>query len=158
MAEVLRRAERVASAGDWPADLAAGSVVLDYDSRHRRRIRLSCDDGTSILLDLAKAIALREGDGLATEDGAWIAVQSAAENLAEITCGSSHDLPRIAWHLGNRHCPAAIEPDRILIRRDHVIEEMLRGLGARVKEVLEPFDPERGAYDDRNIGHDHSHD
>ena len=83
MTEVLRRAKRVASAGDWPADLAAGSVVLDYDSRHRRRIRLSCDDGTSILLDLAKAIALREGDGLATEDGAWIAVQSAAENLAE---------------------------------------------------------------------------
>ncbi|MGB0629899.1 MAG: urease accessory protein UreE [Alphaproteobacteria bacterium] len=158
MAETLRRADRVAGAGDWPADRAIGSVVLDYDSRHRRRIRLLCEDGTPVLLDLEKATALRNGDGLGIDDGSWIAVRAAAEDLAEITCTRSHDLQRIAWHLGNRHCPAAIEPDRILIRRDHVIEEMLRGLGAEVRHVMEPFDPERGAYDEQNAGHGHSHD
>ena len=126
--------------------------------RHRRRIRLSCEDGTPVLLDLEKAIALRDGDGLVTEDGDWIAVRAAPENLVEITCYSAHDLQRIAWHLGNRHCPAKIEHKRILIRRDHVIEDMLRGLGAHVRKVIEPFDPERGAYDDQNAGHGHSHD
>ena len=158
MTAPLRRADRMAQAGDWPADQATGAVVLDYDSRHRRRIRLSCEDGSPVLLDLKKATALRDGDGLATEDGSWIAVRAAAEDLIEITCDSAHDLQRIAWHLGNRHCPAAIESARILIRRDHVIEDMLKGLGAQVRDVVEPFDPERGAYDDHNAGHGHSHD
>ena len=157
MAVPLRRAGRVAGAGDWPADQARGSVVLDYDSRHRRRIRLACEDGSPVLLDLEKAVALRDGDGLATEDGGWIAVRAAPEDLIEVTCDSSHDLQRVAWHLGNRHCPAAIEKDRILIRRDHVIEDMLRGLGAQVRSVVEPFDPERGAYDEQNAGHAHGH-
>ena len=158
MTAPLRRANRMAQAGEWPKEKASGAVVLDYDSRHRRRIRLSCEDGTPVLLDLEKAIALRDGDGLVTEDGDWIAVRAAPENLVEITCHSAHDLQRIAWHLGNRHCPAKIEPKRILIRRDHVIEDMLRGLGAHVRKVMEPFDPERGAYDDQNAGHGHSHD
>ena len=157
MAGPLLRADQVAGAGDWPADRASSTVVLDYDSRHRRRIRLSCEDGTPFLLDLEKAIALRDGDGLAVEDGSWIAVRAAAERLVEITCSSARNLQRVAWHLGNRHCPAAIETGRILIRRDHVIEDMLKGLGAWVREVNEPFDPERGAYDDQNVGRGHIH-
>ena len=158
MTSALRRAARIALAGDWPANQASGAVVLDYDSRHRRRIRLSCEDGTVVLLDLEKATALRDGDGLAIDDGSWIAVRAAAEDLIEITCNSAHELQRLAWHLGNRHCPAAIEPYRILIRRDHVIKDMLKGLGAQVRDVVEPFYPERGAYDDQNGGHGHSHD
>ena len=70
--------------------------------------------------------------------------------MAEIRCPADA-LPRIAWHLGNRHCPAEIHSDRIYIRRDHVIEAMLAGLGATVTPVTRPFDPERGAY------HDHGH-
>ena len=157
MPEVLRRAGWVAIAGEWPAECASGTVILDYDSRHRRRIRLSCEDGTPVLLDLETAIALRDGDGLATDDGTWIEVRAAPEDLVQITCGDAHDLQRIAWHLGNRHCPAAIERSRILIRRDHVIEDMLRVLGADVLEVLEPFDPERGAYADHNTAQGHRH-
>lgn len=154
----MQRATRMAARGHWPDAEAVTSVVLDYDARHRRRIRLDCEDSSTVLLDLEKATALRDGDGLALENGGWIAVQAAAEDLAEITCDSAHDLHRIAWHLGNRHCPAAIEPDRILIRRDHVIEEMLRGIGAAVAPVNAPFDPERGAYDDENQVQGHSHD
>lgn len=153
----MRRATRMATSGHWPAAEAVTSVVLDYDARHRRRIRLRCEDASAVLLDLEKAIALRDGDGLALEEGGWVAVKAADEDLARITCGSAHDLHRIAWHLGNRHCPAAIEPDRIFIRRDHVIEEMLRGIGATVTSVKAPFDPERGAYDDENQVHGHSH-
>ena len=68
------------------------------------------------------------------------------------------DLPRIAWHIGNRHTPCQIESDRLLIQRDHVIADMLRRIGAEVIEVIEPFTPEGGAYGHgRTHGHDHSH-
>lgn len=156
----MQRATRMAARGYWPEAEAVTSVVLDYDARHRRRIRLVCENATAILLDLEKATALRDGDGLALDGGGWISVRAAAEDLVEITCDSAHALHRIAWHLGNRHCPAAIEAERILIRRDHVIEEMLRGIGAAVTPVHAPFDPERGAYDDENKvnGHNHGHD
>lgn len=154
----MQRATRMAGRGHWPVADAVATVVLDYEARHRRRIRLVCDDETPVLLDLEKATALRDGDGLALEDGGWVAVQAADEDLAEVTCASAHDLHRISWHLGNRHCPAAIDAERILIRRDHVIEEMLRGIGATVIPVMAPFDPERGAYDDENQVHGHHHD
>lgn len=154
----MQRATRMAGRGHWPAAEAVGTVILDYEARHRRRIRLVCDNETPVLLDLEKATALRDGDGLALEDGGWVAVRAAAEDLVRITCASAQDLHRIAWHLGNRHCPAAIEADRILIRRDHVIEEMLRGIGAEVTPVMAPFDPERGAYDEENQVHGHHHD
>jgi urease accessory protein len=154
----MQRATRMAARGHWPEAEAVTSVVLDYDARHRRRIRLACEDATAVLLDLEKTTALRDGDGLALEDGGWVAVRAAAEDLVKITCDSAHALHRIAWHLGNRHCPAAIEAERILIRRDHVIEEMLRGIGAVVTPVHALFDPERGAYDDENQVHGHNHD
>ena len=79
-------------------------------------------------------------------------VTAAAEPLLQVTAATPRDLLRLAWHLGNRHLPAQIEPERILIRPDHVIADMLAGLGAVVKDVSEPFDPEGGAYS----GHDHS--
>jgi urease accessory protein len=154
----MQRASRMAGRGRWPAADAVGTVVLDYEARHRRRIRLISDNETPVLLDLEKATALRDGDGLALDGGGWIAVQAAAEDLVEVRCASAHDLHRVAWHLGNRHCPAAIEAERILIRRDHVIEEMLRGIGATLKPVIAPFDPERGAYDDENQVHRHHND
>ncbi|MEX2454186.1 MAG: urease accessory protein UreE [Rhodospirillaceae bacterium] len=155
----MRRATRTAGRGHWPAETAAGSVVLDYEARHRRRIRLDCDDGSKVLLDLEKAVALRDGDGLRLDDGNWIAVRAAPEDLAEVACAEGHDLLRLAWHLGNRHCPAEIRADRILIRRDHVIEDMLRGLGATVSAISGPFDPERGAYDRDGLAplHGHAH-
>lgn len=153
----MRRAVGMMPYGHWPADKATGTVVLDYDTRHRRRLRLECEDGSPVLLDLEKAIALRDGDGLRLLGGGWIAVRAAPEDLVEIRCQTTHILQRICWHLGNRHCPAEIHPDRVLIRRDHVIEEMLRGLHATVTPVHEPFDPERGAYDQADDGHVHAH-
>ena len=114
--------------------------------------------GLAFLLDLPKAIALRQGDGLVLDDGRIVAVQAAPEPLLEVRTADPHHLLRLAWHLGNRHLPAQIEAERILIRPDHVIADMLRGLGAEVRQVSEPFDPEGGAYSgDGHSGHDHSH-
>ncbi len=146
------RAVRVSPAGTWNG-AAADTVVLDYDQRHRRRLAMKGANGTEFLLDLAEAIALRDGDALVLDDQRIIAVKAAPEPLAEIIAHTRTELLRVAWHLGNRHLPAQIQPNRIRIRRDHVIEEMVAGLGVYVHHIEAPFDPEGGAY--AGGGHHH---
>jgi urease accessory protein len=102
--------------------------------------------GLEFLLDLENAIALRGGDALVLEDGRLVEVVAAPEPLLEIRGADPQHLVRVAWHLGNRHLPTQIMPKGLRIRRDHVIEAMVRGLGARVIEIEAPFDPEGGAY------------
>lgn len=150
----MRRAARLEHKGQWPSEAKRGSVTLAYDERHRRRLRLVSDAGEAFLLDLERAAVLEEGDGLALDDGSWIEVKAAAEPLVEITAADPHLLARLAWHLGNRHLPAQFLADRILIREDHVIVDMLTGLGATLRFIAAPFTPERGAYD---IGAAHHH-
>jgi urease accessory protein len=102
--------------------------------------------GLEFLLDLENALALRGGDALVLEDGRLIEVVAAPEPLIEIRGSDPHHLVRVAWHLGNRHLPTQIMAKGLRIRRDHVIEAMVKGLGARVIEIEAPFDPEGGAY------------
>ncbi len=149
----MRHAIDMARVGDWPASEAAATVTLDYDLRHRRRIALQCDDGEELLLDLPCATVLREGDGLKLDEGGWIRVHAAPEELLEIHCETTELCLRIVWHLGNRHCPAEISKNRVYIRHDHVIADMARGLGATVTVIQRPFHPEGGAYD--TGGHHH---
>jgi urease accessory protein len=151
------RAARVLSAGAWQAP-ATDTVVLDHDHRHRRRLAMTGEGGLAFLLDLAETATLRDGDGLALEDGRIVAVKAAAEPLAEIKGNGADDLVRLAWHLGNRHLPTQLAGDRLLIRRDHVIEAMLTSLGARVTHVEAPFDPEGGAYSHGHESHGHGDD
>jgi urease accessory protein len=136
----------------------ADRVVLDYDGRHRRRIVLTGESGARYILDLAEATHLRGGDGLQTAGGI-VAVVARPEPLIEVRAASPEALIRLAWHIGNRHLAAAIQAERILIRRDHVIAHMLEHQGATVREVEEAFDPEGGAYQDHTHDHgDHHHD
>jgi urease accessory protein len=111
--------------------------------------------GLEFLLDLPEAIPLRNGDGLVLEDGRMVEVRARPEPLLVVTAKDTQHLARLAWHLGNRHVPAAIEPDRILIRPDHVLAEMLGGLGAEVAAAEAPFDPEGGAYAHAAAGDNH---
>ena|SRR5689334_24091772 len=149
----MHRATRAERAGHWPEAQAAAAVTLVYDDRHRRRVRLEIDGGEAFLLDLPEAMTLEDGHGLQLDDGRWLAVRAAPEPLIEVTAEPTL-LARLAWHLGNRHLPARIEPHRILIRRDHVIADMLSKLGATLRFIEAPFTPERGAYDG---GQAHSH-
>ena len=130
--------------GLWRAGGQCDTVTRPYDDRYRRRQRLIADGGLEFLLDLPHAQVLRDGDGLQLDDGSIVAVRAADEDLVEVTAPSSAHLARLAWHLGNRHLPAAIGETRILIRSDHVIENMLRGLGGEVRAVRGPFEPEAG--------------
>ncbi|MGZ5872711.1 MAG: urease accessory protein UreE [Bradyrhizobium sp.] len=135
--------------GEPPAD----TVVLDFDDRHRRRMVMTGTRGLEFLLDLESAVALRGGDALVLDDGRLIEVVAAPEPLAEIRCNDPQHLVRVAWHLGNRHLPTQITGRGLRIRRDHVIEAMVQGLGARIIEIEAPFDPEGGAY----AGGGHAH-
>jgi urease accessory protein len=129
-------------------------VVLDAAERHRRRIVLTGEGGISFLLDLPHTTMLRDGDGLVLEDGSIVRVAGKREPLVEVTAENLSDLARLAWHIGNRHTDVQIVGDRLRIRRDHVLEEMLRSLGAQLSLIEAPFDPERGAYSEQ---HRHGH-
>jgi urease accessory protein len=167
------RATKVLGQHRWK-EAAADTVVLDFDDRHRRRMAMTGTRGLEFLLDLENAVALRGGDALVLEDGRLIEVVAAPEPLLEIKGADPHHLIRVAWHLGNRHLPTQIMAKGLRIRRDHVIEAMVKGLGARVIEIEAPFDPEGGAYasaahgnahgdhvhhtgHDHAQGHDHHH-
>jgi urease accessory protein len=151
----VRRASEIKAAGTWNSAMAVDRVVLDADERHRRRITLTGEGGTTFLLDLPHATALKDGDGLVLEDGSIVRVAGKPEPLLEISAASPHELARLAWHIGNRHTDVQIVADKLRIRRDHVLEEMLRGLGARLTPIEAPFDPEHGAYGHHH--HDHGH-
>src|SRR5438067_232531 len=150
----MRRASEIKAAGTWNAASAVDRVVLDAAERHRRRIALTGERGTAFLLDLPHTTALKDGDGLVLDDGAIVRVARKAGPLVEITAKSPHELARLAWHIGNRHIEMQVLGDRLRIRRDHVLEDMLRGLGARLTSIEAPFEPEHGAY---GHGEDHDH-
>ena len=140
------RAEAVLPVGTWATAGEIDRVLLDFDRRHRRRILLRTEQGREVLLDLPQAVRLRDGDGLAV-DGGVVRVCARPEPLLEIHAHDAGEMVRIAWHLGNRHLPVQLSGDRIRIRADHVIREMVEGLGGHVDAIAAPFDPEPGAYD-----------
>jgi urease accessory protein len=151
----MKRASEVKPAGRWQD--AVDQVVLDADERQRRRSVLTGQNGTTFLLDLPHATMLHDGDGLVLDDGGVVRVTGKPEPLLEITAASSHELALLAWHLGNRHTDVQIVGNTLRIRRDHVLEAMLRGLGASVTPIEAAFDPEAGAYG-HGYDHDHDHD
>ncbi|MFC3075439.1 urease accessory protein UreE [Shinella pollutisoli] len=127
-------------------------VVLSHDQRHVRRKLLHMQHDDVVMLDLKEPVQLAHGDRLLLDTGDCVEIVAAEEALYAVTPRDGLHLVELAWHLGNRHLPAQVEEARILILRDHVIRDMLVGLGATVREVSEPFHPLRGAYH-----HHHAH-
>lgn len=138
-----------------PSDHGQGTpfdlVVLEHDERRMRRKMLRLVHGDEILVDFPQTTTLEDRQVLKLEDGRLVEVIAAEELLYEVRGRDAEHLLRLAWHIGNRHTPAQLEKDRILIKRDHVLKTMLEGLGATVTNVSEPFSAEHGAY------HSHAH-
>ena len=121
-------------------------ILLEAQERHVRRKVIAINTGEEVLIDFEKAIMLEDGDCLVLEDGRLIRIAALPEDLLEVQGKDANHLARLAWHIGNRHLEAQIEPTRILIRADQVIAKMLEGQGATVKKLREKFSPEHGAY------------
>jgi urease accessory protein len=166
----MRRATTLIRKSALGGRIAVDSITLDRQGRHRRRVLLTTDRGHEVMLDLEEATYMAHGDALALDNGTYIKIIAAAEPLLGIHAHDALALARIAWHIGNRHTPAEICNDAIYIQPDHVLAEMVTGLGAHVHAVTRPFDPEGGAYGGKGplheshhghghtAGHDHVHD
>jgi urease accessory protein len=150
------RANFISTKGAWQAT-PADTIVLDHEGRHRRRVAMTGTRGTEFLLDLPETVALRGGDALILEDGRLIEIIAEPEALAEVRCTDPRQLARVAYHIGNRHAQAEILANRIRMRRDHVMEDMVRGLGAKVAHIEAPFEPDTGAYEAPEEAHTHDH-
>ena len=132
------------------------AVTLSYQDRYFRRRLVCTDTGREVLIDAAEARSYVDGEEVMAADGTPLVIRAAVEPLAEIR---GANLARLAWHIGNRHTPCEVQKDRLMIQRDYVLEQMLRGLGAEVSHVDAPFQPEGGAYGHgRTHAHSHSHD
>jgi urease accessory protein len=122
-------------------------LILSFEQRQKSRLRAKLESGEEVALVLPRGRVLRGGDRVTTTDGRVVEIVDAAEKLLHIEASS---LARIAYHLGNRHVPVQVGEGYLRIAEDHVLEDMLRRLGARVSHVEAPFEPEAGAY-----GHPH---
>jgi len=148
----MRHVGGIADAGTWDRARAVDRVMLNADDRVRRRIVLTTESGLKLLLDFPRPMILRDGDGLVLEDGSTVEVAGQTEPLVEVSAKAPLDFVRLAWHIGNRHTDVQFVDGRFRIRRDHVLEEMVKGLGAIVTLVEAPFDPEPA------MPHVHDHD
>ena len=150
----LIRHER-ADAGAAPSDHAHLTLTLRFEQRCRSRLRVVLDQGPEAGLFLPRGTLLAAGDWLGAETGEWVRVEAAAEPLSEVVSDDPWQLARACYHLGNRHVALQIAPGRACYLHDHVLDEMVRGLGLTVRAIEAPFIPEGGAYS--GGGHDHAH-
>jgi urease accessory protein len=149
-------------AAEIVTELAAGADVVDtltlpFALRQKSRLVAKLEGGQPIALQLPRGHVLRDGSLLRTSDGGIVRVRSADEELSVVRSADATRLLRAAYHLGNRHVPLQIEPAALAYQHDHVLDDMLRGLGLEPSFVEQPFEPESGAYA-RAGGHHHGHD
>lgn len=150
------QATKICNAAKEFSGQIVGSVTLDFDHRRRRRMTLSTDEGLSFLLNLSRVETLRDGNILLLQDGTGVHVIAKNESVLDIYCSDLKHLVRISWHLGNRHLPTELRGDRLRIRQDYVIEDMVQKLGAETQRLEAPFNPEGGAYGHGETeGHSH---
>ena len=135
-----------------PIDRPYGELVLPFDLRTRSRLRTRLASGEETVLKTERGAILRGGECLKSEDGRVVRVSAAPEKVMHIVCANQFELTRAAYHLGNRHVPVQIGDGFLRIAADHVLRDMLQGLGAKVEELEAPFEPESGAY---GGGHGH---
>ena len=140
-------------------------LALTFDRRTKTRQRATLEGGEEVAILLPRGEVLRGGDIVAASDGRLIEVIASPEAVLHITCDSPRQLATAAYHLGNRHVPVEVGDGYLRIAADHVLEEMLRGLGATIEPMSAAFEPEGGAYggghqhgDDHDLDHDHHHD
>ncbi|EHU1921815.1 urease accessory protein UreE [Acinetobacter baumannii] len=138
---------------DISPDQAFETVELTFDTRQKSRFRAALASGVDIGADLPRTGILRSGSYIATQEGDVLRVDAMPERLMKVTAQTEFDLLKAAYHLGNRHVPLMLTPTALYFEPDHVLAEMVEGLGLTVTETDHPFEPESGAY----AQHSHDH-
>lgn len=141
MVEIKAKVKEVSAGG-----AAHDRLVLAFDERTRSRLRTRLASGEEAMLNLPRGEVLRGGDRVATTDGRLVEVVSRPEALLHIEAPGPLALARIAYHLGNRHVPVQVGDGFLRIASDHVLEDLVKRLGAAVAAIEAPFEPEAGAY------------
>ena len=131
---------------------AQAQLMLPFELRSKSRLRTSLTNGETVGLFLERGTVLRSGDRLLAEDGRVIEVIAAPETVSTVTASDPVTLLRASYHLGNRHVALEVGAGWLRYRHDHVLDDMVRGLGLQVTVEAAPFEPESGAY-----GGGHSH-
>jgi urease accessory protein len=152
----MPRATSVLAAAGRHGRPVVDTVILDYAQRSAQKITVTGVKGSTFEIDLQQLARLRTDDLLLLDDGGLVEVVAAPEPLIEARAADIAALSRLAWHLGDRHVPIQVLPNRIRARRDAAIEALLKSLGAKVAMIEAPFEPEGGAYASSH-GHDHDH-
>ena len=152
----MPRATRVVPAAERKAAPVLDTLILPHAQRQAQKGFLFGVKGTCVELDFAEPVRLRTDDALVLDDGALVEVVAEPEPLIEVRGNDLTHLARLAWHLGDRHVPVQVLPNRLRLRRDAALEAMLAALGARLTPIEAPFDPEGGAYA-THAAHDHGH-
>ncbi|MGB2079435.1 MAG: urease accessory protein UreE [Vibrio sp.] len=136
---------------------ASTTLSLPINSRIKSRLRVVLDNGEEAGLFLPRGQTLRGGSLLKSECGLVVEVIAAAESVSSVYCDDALLLNRVTYHLGNRHVPLQIGPGFVRYQHDHVLDDMVKGLGANVTCEQSPFEPEDGAYGGTSGGHHHHH-
>jgi urease accessory protein len=136
---------------------ASTTLTLPLEKRIRSRLRVTLDDGTEAGVFLERGQVLHDGDLLGSAEGLIVQVRAAVEPVSEVRCSDPLLLARACYHLGNRHMPLQIADGLLRYQHDHVLDDMLRGLGLQPTLVEAPFEPEPGAYGGNSQGHGHAH-
>lgn len=134
------------------ADIVPERIRLDFDARCKSRLLVRLEGGGQAALIVERGRVLRGGDRLRLEDGREIEIVAADESLLEARSDDALLIAKAAYHLGNRHVAVQVLDGRLRFLADHVLGEMLKGLGLNVSALVAPFEPEGGAY-----GHHHAH-
>ncbi len=148
---------KIIKAGDRSGPERDATLSLTIDQRIKSRMRVRLDDGRDAGLLLPRGYILRDGDVLVSEDGLRVGIVAADEPVSTIYSSDSHLLARACYHLGNRHVPLQITPGWVRYQHDHVLDDMVAGLGLQVTSENAPFEPEAGAYGGHSHGHAHHH-
>ncbi|MCK5665951.1 MAG: urease accessory protein UreE [Thiotrichaceae bacterium] len=134
------------------------TVTLVRDQREKSRLKVILEDGREAGLFFEKGISFQDGDLIISDDGkVLVEVKAANETVSTVYCDDPLHLARACYHLGNRHIPLQIDKGVLRYQHDHVLDDMVRGLGLDVKTEQAPFEPESGAYSGGGH-HGHSHD
>ncbi|WP_018276304.1 urease accessory protein UreE [Teredinibacter turnerae] len=132
-------------------------VVVSFDDRKKSRHRVTTERGVELGWFLERGLVLADGEILKCTDGTFVRVCAADESVSDVHSDNTLLLTRAAYHLGNRHVPLEVGAGYLRYQHDHVLDDMVRGLGLHVAAARAPFNPENGAYHGSG-GHHHDHD